>query len=267
MNELQIFQNEEFGRVRTLLVDDTIWFVGKDVAEALGYTNATKAIRDHVVDEDMMMGVQNVTPSIIDSLGRTQYPTWINESGLYSLIMSSKLPKAQEFKHWITSEVIPSIRKHGVYMTPQVIEEILYNPDTIITLATQLKKEREEKLALQKENEVLSPKADYYDNVLQAPDLLSITEIAKEFGMTAYQMNKFLADQHVQYKVNGHWVLYKEFADLGYVKYKTFYEIVDGEKHAFQHAYWTQKGRKFIYSLCEENGIYPVSQVKRSVKA
>ena len=137
MNELQIFQNEEFGRVRTLLVDDTIWFVGKDVAEALGYTNATKAIRDHVVDEDMMMGVQNVTPSIIDSLGRTQYPTWINESGLYSLIMSSKLPKAQEFKHWITSEVIPSIRKHGAYMTPQVIEEILYNPDTLIALATQ----------------------------------------------------------------------------------------------------------------------------------
>lgn len=83
--------------------------------------------------------------------------------------------------------------------------------------------------------------------------------------MTAYQMNKFLADQHVQYKVNGHWVLYKEFADLGYVKYKTFYEIVDGEKHAFQHAYWTQTGRRFIYCLCEENGIYPVS-TKRSVK-
>lgn len=261
MNELQIFQNEEFGQLRTIEEDGKILFCGTDVAKALGYTNPRDAIARHcrcVVKRDVPHP-QNKTKMIEMS--------FISEGDVYRLITHSKLPAAQKFESWIFDDILPTIQRHGAYMTPQVIEEILYNPDTIITLATQLKKEREEKLALQKENEVLSPKADYYDNVLQAPDLLSITEIAKEFGMTAYQMNKFLADQHVQYKVNGHWVLYKEFADLGYVKYKTFYEIVDGEKHAFQHAYWTQKGRKFIYSLCEENGIYPVSQVKRSVKA
>ena len=260
MSELQIFQNEEFGQLRTIEEDGKILFCGTDVAKALGYTNPRDAIARHcrcVVKRDVPHP-QNKTKMIEMS--------FISEGDVYRLITHSKLPAAQKFESWIFDDILPTIQRHGAYMTPQVIEEILYNPDTIITLATQLKKEREEKLALQKENEIMTPKADYYDNVLQAPDLLSITEIAKEFGMTAYQMNKFLADQHVQYKVNGHWVLYKEFADLGYVKYKTFYEIVDGEKHAFQHAYWTQTGRRFIYCLCEENGIYPVSQVKRSVK-
>lgn len=259
MNELQIFQNEEFGQLRTIEEDGKILFCGTDVAKALGYTNPRDAIARHcrcVVKRDVPHP-QNKTKMIEMS--------FISEGDVYRLITHSKLPAAQKFESWIFDDILPTIQRHGAYMTPQVIEEILYNPDTIITLATQLKKEREEKLALQKENEVMTPKAEYYDNVLQAPDLLSITEIAKEFGMTAYQMNKFLADQHVQYKVNGHWVLYKEFADLGYVKYKTFYEIVDGEKHAFQHAYWTQTGRRFIYCLCEENGIYPVS-TKRSVK-
>lgn len=259
MNELQIFQNEEFGQLRTIEEDGKILFCGTDVAKALGYTNPRDAIARHcrcIVKRDVPHP-QNKTKMIEMS--------FISEGDVYRLITHSKLPAAQKFESWIFDDILPTIQRHGAYMTPQVIEEILYNPDTIITLATQLKKEREEKLALQKENEIMTPKADYYDNVLQAPDLLSITEIAKEFGMTAYQMNKFLADQHVQYKVNGHWVLYKEFADLGYVKYKTFYEIVDGEKHAFQHAYWTQTGRRFIYCLCEENGIYPVS-IKRSVK-
>lgn len=260
MNELQIFQNEEFGQLRTIEEDGKILFCGTDVAKALGYTNPRDAIARHcrcIVKRDVPHP-QNKTKMIEMS--------FISEGDVYRLITHSKLPAAQKFESWIFDDILPTIQRHGAYMTPQIIEEILYNPDTIISLANQLKKEREEKLALQKENEIMTPKADYYDNVLQAPDLLSITEIAKEFGMTAYQMNKFLADQHVQYKVNGHWVLYKEFADLGYVKYKTFYEIVDGEKHAFQHAYWTQTGRRFIYCLCEENGIYPVSQVKRSVK-
>lgn len=115
MNEIQVFINEEFGKVRSVTINGEPWFVGKDVADALGYENPSKAVRDHVDDEDKIMGVQNVTPYIIDNMKRIQYPTWINESGLYCLIMSSKLPSAKRFKHWVTSEVLPAIRKSGRY--------------------------------------------------------------------------------------------------------------------------------------------------------
>lgn len=114
-----MFNHPQFGELRTVEISGKPWFVGKDVATALGYTNPTKAIRDHIDDDDKKMGVQNVTPSITDSFGRTQHPVWINESGLYSLILSSKLPSAKEFKHWVTSEVLPSIRKNGAYIRNQ----------------------------------------------------------------------------------------------------------------------------------------------------
>lgn len=120
--EVTVFKNlvhPEFGELRTVEIDGEPWFVGKDVAAALGYADATKAVRDHVEKEDKIMGVQNGSPSVKDNFGRIQYPTWINESGLYSLILSSKLPSAKEFKHWVTSEVLPSIRKNGAYIRNQ----------------------------------------------------------------------------------------------------------------------------------------------------
>ena len=120
--EVTVFKNlvhPEFGELRTVEIDGEPWFVGKDVAAALGYADATKAVRNHVEKEDKIMGVQNGSPSIKDNFGRIQYPTWINESGLYSLILSSKLPSAKEFKHWVTSEVLPSIRKNGAYIRNQ----------------------------------------------------------------------------------------------------------------------------------------------------
>ena len=119
MNELKVFQNEEFGEVRSLVINNEPWFVGKDVAKALGYENPSKAIRDHVEEEDKKVGVQNVTPYISDNLGRKQYPTFINESGVYSLIFGSKLPSAKKFKHWVTSEVLPTLRKTGKYEIPK----------------------------------------------------------------------------------------------------------------------------------------------------
>ena len=123
MNDVKIFENPEFGEVRTVVIDDEPWFVGKDVAAALGYENPQKALRDHVDNEDKKMGERNVTPSIKDSLGREQYPVFINESGLYSLVLSSKLPTAKAFKRWITHDVIPAIRKTGGYHVPQSPEE------------------------------------------------------------------------------------------------------------------------------------------------
>lgn len=115
MSKLQIFKNEEFGDIRTVTIGNEPWFVGKDVAGALGYKNTKDALATHIESCDKMMGSQNATPSITDSMGRTQRPTWINESGLYALIFGSKLESAKRFKHWVTSEVLPSIRKTGSY--------------------------------------------------------------------------------------------------------------------------------------------------------
>lgn len=159
MNELTVFNNEEFGEIRTLLIDGEPWLVAKDVAKALGYTNPRKAIIDHVDEED-----KGVTKR--DTLGGTQDVTVINESGLYSLVLSSKLPTAKNFKRWITSEVLPSIRKHGAYMTPQTIDTLLSDPDTIIKLATSLKEERAKAEQLKAEKEYLEKENNYKEDVI-----------------------------------------------------------------------------------------------------
>lgn len=173
MNELKIFENTEFGTVRATEIDGEAWLVGKDVAEILGYERPTKAVTDHVDSED-----RDVVP-IQDSIGRMQNTPIINESGLYSLIISSKLPQAKNFKRWVTAEVLPSIRKHGAYMTPQKIEEVLLSPDTIIKLATDLKAEREERMKLQMETEELKPKALFADAVSASKTSILIGDLAK----------------------------------------------------------------------------------------
>ena len=146
MNELQIFNNPEFGEIRIIEMDGEPWFVGKDVAEILGYANPSKALSDHVDAEDKL---NNESLSSLN-LNLGQRGGWIiNESGLYSLVLSSKLPNAKKFKHWITHEVIPIIRKHGAYMTPDVIERTLTDPDYIIQLATTLKEERQKRRVLE----------------------------------------------------------------------------------------------------------------------
>ena len=166
MNELQIFENEDFGKIRMVMVDDEPYFVGKDVAEVLGYSNARDALAKRVDTEDK--GVANC-----DTLGGTQEMTVINESGLYSLILSSKLSTAKKFKKWVTSEILPSIRKHGAYMTPEKLEEVLLNPDTMIKLCTALKDEQEKNKVLQAtnsqltvDNTIMKPKAEYFDELV-----------------------------------------------------------------------------------------------------
>lgn len=152
MNELQAFDNPEFGTIRTCLIDDMPWAVGKDVALALGYANPQKAVRAHVDDEDRWVtnsfthGVQNVHPSITDSAGRVQYPIWINESGLYSLILSCKLPAAKKFKRWVTSEVLPSLRRTGTYTMPGKEASRVLTPDDYLTAARILSGCRNERM-------------------------------------------------------------------------------------------------------------------------
>lgn len=183
MNELQIFKNPEFGEIRTVEVNNEPWFVGKDVAMVLGYSNPQKAIRDHVEDEDK--GVNEMfTPG-----GKQQLPI-INESGLYSLILSSKLPNAKQFKRWVTSEVLPTIRKHGAYMTPETLQEAILNPDMMIQLCQQLKAEQDKNAALKVvnsrltvDNQIMQPKADYFDELVERNLNTGIRETAKMYGI------------------------------------------------------------------------------------
>lgn len=228
MQEIKTFENEQFGKVRIVILDDgEPWFVGKDVAAALGYANPQKAVRDHVNDEDK--GVNEMdTPG-----GKQQVPI-INESGLYSLILSSKLESAKHFKHWVTSEVLPSIRKNGIYATDNVIDDILNNPDFGIALLTKLKEEREARKDAERKNAIL----------MHVNKTYTMTEIAKELNMrSAQELNQALAEKHIQYKVNGTWVLYSDYSNLGYEDIKQ--EVLDSGKVIY-HRKITQLGRQFI---------------------
>lgn len=261
MNELKIFESSEFGKVRTVLVNDEPFFVGKDVAEVLGYSKPRNAISSHVEKDDALK--QGVT----DELGRVQEMTLINESGLYSLILSSKMPRAREFKHWVTSEILPSIRRHGLY----AVDEVLADPDMLINALTALKEERANRERLEELNAAqaqqiaeLQPKVSYYDVVLNCKDALSVSVIAKDYGWSAKKMNQYLHEHGVQYKQGGTWLLYQRYAEQGYTSTRTNTHLgKDGDVHTSVHTYWTQKGRLFIYDLLKENGVLPlVEQMK-----
>lgn len=255
MSELQVFNNAEFGSVRSLMVNGEPYFVGKDVAEILGYSNPQKALRDHVDEEDRTV---NESFTVNGTMGML-----INESGLYSLILSSKLPSAKRFKRWVTSEVLPAIRKHGVF----VMDDIVNNTDALIEALQVFKAERLQRMALEEENAVqkqqlveMKPKASYYDVVLNSPDLVSITEIAKDYGWSAQKMNEYLHVHGIQFKQGGRiWILYQKYAEMGLTSTKTHtYPDNNGTIHTKVHTYWTQKGRLFIYDLLKGKGILPM---------
>ena len=185
---IQVFSNPEFGKIRTLEINGEIFFVGVDVCNALGYQNPRDAIRKHVDSED-------VAKRDTLSNGGIQSTTVINESGLYSLILSSKLPTAKKFKRWVTSEVLPSIRKHGFYIDPK--REI--DPDVVINLCNQIKAQRkklelalEDNHILEQQVHELAPKATYYDLILNCKALVSVSEIAKDCGITEARLNEIL---------------------------------------------------------------------------
>lgn len=261
MNELQIFKSQEFGQVRTVTIDGEPWFVAKDVADALGYSNSRDALARHVDDEDKTSVVIPDTGSNYKSKA-----TLINESGLYSLVLSSKLPTAKKFKHWITSEVLPAIRKHGAYMTLEKIEEALLNPDTLIRLATELKAEREARKHAELEaasaKQVigeLKPKADYTDRILASKGTVTTTAIAKDYGMSATGFNKLLHELHVIYKIGKQWFLYAKYQAKGYTHSKTFDFIhSDGKPDCNMQTEWTQKGRLFLYEFLKNHGVLPM---------
>lgn len=250
MNELQIFNSTEFGEVRTIVIDNEVWFVGKDVAIALGYSNPSNAVVNHVDSEDKTTYLNQVSGSNYKTK-----TTVINESGLFSLTLSSKLPKAKEFKRWITKEVIPSIRKHGGYLTPAKIEEVLSNPDTIIKLATELKKLRTENQMQAQQIAEFKPIKEYVDIILQSTDTVTITQIAADYGLSAKKLNKILNEEKIQHKVNDQWILYSNMMNKGYTKSETIdIERSDGRIETKMHTRWTQKGRLKIHEILTNLG-------------
>lgn len=263
MNDITIFNNPEFGEIRTLEIDGQPWFVGKDVAIALGYADTDQALRAHVDNEDKLTRK-------IDGLGQTRNMMIINESGLYSLILGSKLESSKKFKHWVTCEVLPSIRKHGAYMTEGTLEQALTSPDFLIQLATKLKEEKEKNSKLVAESSMqkqiigeLKPKADYVNKILDNPGLVTITQIAKDYGMSGQAMNSLLHQLKVQYRTGKQWLLYADYHDKGYTHSKTInITRSDGTPDVTMETKWTQKGRLFIYELLKSNGTLPVIERK-----
>ncbi|QHM64371.1 phage antirepressor [Pediococcus pentosaceus] len=256
MNELQNFSFEG-NKVRTVLINDEPYFVGKDIADVLGYSNSRKALIDHVDEEDKN------TVTIRDGNKGNPNQVVINESGMYSLVLSSKLPNAKKFKRWVTNEVLPSIRKHGAYMTDEKIEEALLNPDTIINLATQLKNEREGRLIAEQQVKEFQPKVSYYDKVLSNDALMTISLIAKDYGMSGAGMNKLLHELGVQYRQGGTWLLYAKYQRTGWTHSETkMVSRKDGTEKAVLNTKWTQKGRLGLYELLKDNGYLPLIEME-----
>ena len=260
MNELRIWNYNNSAEIRTVMIDNEPWFVLVDVCKVLELSNPTVVASRLEPDERSKF-----------NLGRQGETTVINESGLYSVILRSDKPQAKPFRKWVTAEVLPSIRKHGLYAT----EELLNNPDFMIQALTALKEEREKRKSLETENAQqkqiigeLKPRADYTDRILSNKGLVTITQIAKDYGMSGRKMNKLLEDLHVQYKQSGQWLLYADYHDKGYTHSKTInITRKDGTPDVTMETKWTQKGRLFIYDLLKSKDILPTIEQKQTKKS
>lgn len=230
----QIFENKEFGKVRVTEYNGAPWFVASDVAKALGYERPADAVNIHCKKA-------NKITQYCDSPDRVKTPpinlNIIPESDVYRLVMRPNLPGAERFQDWVVEEVLPAIRKHGGYLTPKKLEEALLNPDVLIRLATQLKEEREARVQAEARVAILSHVRKTY----------TTTEIAKELGMrSAVALNRLLCERRVQFKQNGTYVLYAEYAEHGYVHIKQ--EILENDKIVY-HRRWTQLGREWLLDM------------------
>lgn len=256
MSNIKIFKNNEFGEIRTLEQDAKPLFCGSDVAKALGYAIPSKAINTHC---------KGVSKMEVPTNGGLQQMLFITEGDLYRLIVNSKLPSAEKFERWVFDDVLPTVRKHGLYAK----EELLNDPDLFISALQKLKAEKERSKFLELENAQsrqiiceLQPKASYYDLILQNKSVIPVSQIAKDYGMSGKAFNKMLHDLGIQFKQCNTWLLYQCYADQGYTQSKTY--AIDAERSAM-HTYWTQKGRLFLYDLLKnECGLLPVIERRLS---
>lgn len=251
---METFSSQEFGSVRIIEEDGKYLFCGIDVASALGYSKPRNAITAHC-RYALKRGVPH--PQAPDKLMEMFF---IPEGDVYRLIVQSKLPSAERFESWVFDEVLPTIRKHGAYVT----DTVLNNPDLLEQALNALKAEREKRAELEAKNAIqlgiiqeMEPKVSYYDIILRTKNAVPITLIAKDYGMSATRLNRILHALDIQYRIGGTWMLYQKYAAEGYTVTHTY--IVD-QHTSRMHTCWTQKGRLFLYDLLCDNGIYPVME-------
>ena len=238
----QIFKSKEFGQIRTCMMDGECYFVGKDVASALGYKNSMDALMRHVDEDDKQT-------SGFTMAGQKYQMTVINESGLYSLILSSKLESAKRFKRWVTSEVLPAIRKNGRYELEQQNSQLCKQNRVLESRNSLL----EEITAQQK------PLTDYARTILSSTQTVTVTQIAQDYGFSPIRFNELLFQLHIQHKVGGQWILYIPYLNKGYVQsFSSYFVKPDGEIQVKLHTRWTQSGRLFLYEELKRAGILPL---------
>lgn len=258
-NNLQIFEGQE---VEVFEFNGKVLFNPYDVGRCLELTDS--AVRNHLQKMNDNQKIK-LTQSIVLNKDNLDIPTagrvYLTESGVYKLVFKSNKPQAEKFSNWVTDEVLPSIRKHGAYLTPDKVEEVLLNPDTIIKIAQNLKEEQEKRRQLEIENNELKPKASYCEQVLQSENAVVTTQIAKDYGMSPQALNSILHELGVQYKVDGQWVLYSKYQDKGYTKSCT---VIDRFGEPRMQTKWTQKGRLFIYQMLKTIGVLP--NIEREIK-
>ena len=251
-NTIQTFTNDAFGAIRTITGGGQTLFCGKDVAVALGYSNTKDALTRHC------KGVGKHYP--LETAGGIQQVRFITEGDLYRLIISSKLPAALKFEAWVFDEVLPTIRRHGMY----AYDELLADDEFLEHAIATLRAERAKRLAAEQALLEAAPKVSYYDLVLQSDSLLTTTAIAKDYGLSAKKLNRILREEGIQFRQSGRWFLYAKYAEQGYTQSKT-HEYGEGQTRT--HMYWTQKGRLFIYDLLKNQlGILPVIEREGQVQ-
>ena len=251
MKDLQIFKNSQFGEVRvTTTENNEPLFCLLDVCNILNIANHR--------DVKSRLNIKGVVTTDTLTNGGLQSMTFINESNFYKVVFQSRKPEAEQFTEWVTSEVLPTIRKHGAYMSESAIEKTLTDPDFLIQLATNLKEERRQKEMFQMQTEIqtkelklAAPKVQYFNDVLQSASTYIINQIAKELGTSAITLNRRLHDMRIQYKQGGTWLLYEKYQAMGLTKTKTHpYDNKEtGETHTTMQTVWTEKGRLFIHGM------------------
>lgn len=256
-NNIQIFNNEELGTIRIMGTPDAPLFCLGDVCKMLG-------LRQGHVRERLDDGVVSTEP-ILDSLGREQVANFVTEDGLYDVILDSRKSEAKRFRKWVTSEVLPTIRKHGAYMTKDALERAIAEPDFLIQLAMTLKEEKAKRLVAEQQCEAqkqiigeMEKKVSYLDLILSSTSTVTITQIAQDYGMSGQKMNKLLHGLRIQYKVGDQWILYAEYKDKCYVSSETIHFVTsEGIPCTTLNTKWTQKGRLFLYDILKKEGILP----------
>lgn len=241
--EISTFNNSEFGEIRTIQKDDKVLFSGKDIAAALGYADPKKAIIQHCKEDGVA-----IYP-LIDSLGREQQAKFINEGNVYRLIAHSKLPNAQRFESWVFDEVLPSIRKHGAYLTDDILEQALTSPDFLIELANRLKSEKAKNAQLTVSNQIMQPKADYFDQLVDRNLLTGIRDTAKELGVKQNVFVNFLLDKGYLYRTKkGKLKPYSTYVEGGLFELKEFTNDKTG--YSDLQTLITPKGKETFRLLC-----------------